>query len=288
MRLHVESTHDLEQVLARREIVQRLRELFLGHGHALEELDRHRPVVQTDDEERHVLNNSLASSTRPVRTSSTMPPSNADCQLASSEERPERRNCFPRLGENVEQGLVLRSDLLFQLAAQLRRQRRAPATGSDADDEVAAPDHRHQRKGAVGRIVCTVDPDPARLARRVHGGVDRGVVGGGEREPRALEVGGLERPLAQHEPARVGPGPDLGADLGRDHLDHGARVEQRLDLAGRDAPGADDHHPAVAHQQVHRVAGEPRAPRRRTVGATGHSPRPFARGAAPVVPRRSW
>ena len=76
----------------------------------------------------------------------------------------------------------------------------------------------------------------ARLARREHRRVDRRVVGGGEREPGAVEVGGLRtRRSTQRAAARVGPGPHLGADRGRDDDDLGAEVEQRLDLAGRDA-----------------------------------------------------
>ena len=101
-----------------------------------------------------------------------------------------------------------------------------------------------------------------------------------------VEIGRRERPLVQHEPARVGPGPHLGADLRRDHLDLGARLEQRLDLAGGDAPGADHDDAAAAHEQVHRVAGETRA--RPGASATVMPVRSRARGRAGAVPRRSW
>ena len=54
---------DLEQVLASGEIVQHLRQDRLANGHPFEQLDRDRAVVQTDDDERHVLNSSFAAST---------------------------------------------------------------------------------------------------------------------------------------------------------------------------------------------------------------------------------
>ena len=133
-----------------------------------------RAVVQTDDEERHVLNSSFASSTRPVRTSSTMPPSkarlpvgvlglNAPCARNASRASASRSSRVSYSGPSSS----------FSRRAQVGGERRAAAAGADADDEVAAPDHRHQRKGAVGRVVCTVDPHPGGLAGRVHGRVHR-------------------------------------------------------------------------------------------------------------------
>ena len=51
----------------------------------------------------------------------------------------------------------------------------------------------------------------------------------------------------------VGPGPDLVADLGGDDVHVGAGVEQRLDLAGGDPPGADHDAAPAGDEQVHRV-----------------------------------
>src|SRR5204862_5974050 len=82
---------DLEEVLARREIVEHLRQVLRGHRHALEQLDRGGAVVDADDDQRHEFRSSFASATRPARTRSTMPESKARCQSALSLERPEAR-----------------------------------------------------------------------------------------------------------------------------------------------------------------------------------------------------
>ena len=134
----------------------------LGHGHPLEQLDRHRAVVQTDDDQRHVLSNSFASSTRPARTRSRMPESKARCQSASSDWNAPSPAALPGPRRAARAGSRTR----VRSPRSNRRRRYAASAGlrppvPTATTRSAAPDHRHQRKGAVGRIVGAVDPDPA-------------------------------------------------------------------------------------------------------------------------------
>ena len=53
--------HDLGQVLPTLEVVERLGQPVAGHGHPLEQIDRSRAVIQSDDDERHAWRSSLAS-----------------------------------------------------------------------------------------------------------------------------------------------------------------------------------------------------------------------------------
>ena len=46
--------------LASAQVVERLGQATLGDGHALEEIERHRAVVQSDDDGRHACRRSLA------------------------------------------------------------------------------------------------------------------------------------------------------------------------------------------------------------------------------------
>ena len=52
--------HHLTHVLASAQVVERLGQATLGDGHALEEIERHRAVVQSDDDDRHACRRSLA------------------------------------------------------------------------------------------------------------------------------------------------------------------------------------------------------------------------------------
>ena len=52
--------HDLGHVLAPAQVVERLGQASLGHGHALEQVERHGAVVQSDDDDRHACRRSLA------------------------------------------------------------------------------------------------------------------------------------------------------------------------------------------------------------------------------------
>ena len=189
-----------------------------------------------------------------------MPESNARCQSASSLERPASRSASRASESSVEQGLVLRADLLVEAASEVGGERRAPAAGADADDEVAPPDHRHQRKGAVGRIVGTVDPDPARLARRVHRRVrppGSSVAVSASQAP-SRSAGSNARSV-QHEAAGVGPGPHLGdRRRARPPSTSAPRSSSGSILRAAMRPAPTTTHPAAAHQQVHRVAGERR------------------------------
>ena len=107
---------------------------------------------------------------------------------------------------------------------------------------------------------AALHPDPAGLAGLEDGAVDRGVVGRGRGEPGAVEVGRLERAARRRVSATgVAPRPHLGAELGRDDVHVGTGVEQRLDLAGRDAPAADDDAAAARDEQVDRVPAEARS-----------------------------
>ena len=67
---------------------------------------------------------------------------------------------------------------------------------------------------------------------------------------------------ARVERPGVGPGAHLAPHVGRDDVHVGASVEERLDLAGGDAAGADDDAAATRDHQVHRIAGDRGRPRR--------------------------
>src|SRR5581483_8824412 len=83
--------HGFEDVRAVMQIVQGLGQTGLGHGHALEQLERHRPVVEAHDYDRHACSRSLTSSSRPSRTSSSISTSSTDRQFTASVERPAAR-----------------------------------------------------------------------------------------------------------------------------------------------------------------------------------------------------
>ena len=109
--------------------------------HPLEQLDGNGAVVQADDDERHVLKSSFASSMRPARTSSTMPERNACCQSASSLERPEARSAS-RASESRSSRVSYSGPISsFELAPEVRGERRAAAAGADRDarDRNAGP-----------------------------------------------------------------------------------------------------------------------------------------------------
>ena len=184
--------HDFEQVLTRGQVVQHLGQRDLRDRHPLEQLDRNGAVVQADDDERHVLKSSFASSMRPARTSSTMPDRNACCQSASSLERPEARSASraseSRSSRVAYSGPISSSSLRRRWAASAGLRPPVPI----ATHEIRTPDDRHQRKRAVGGIVGAVDPDPPLLRRCEHGPVDGRIVGGGQREPGTVEVGRFE------------------------------------------------------------------------------------------------
>src|SRR5258708_35147498 len=74
------------------DVVQGLREPRRRNAHPLEHGDRNGPMVEADDDQRHVRSNSFASAIRPALTRSRMPESNARCQSASSELVPPDRS----------------------------------------------------------------------------------------------------------------------------------------------------------------------------------------------------
>jgi len=72
----------LGQVVPAGQVAQGLRDERRPDGDPLQHGQRHRPVVQPDDDERHVRSPSLASSKRPARMLARMPESSAAGQLA--------------------------------------------------------------------------------------------------------------------------------------------------------------------------------------------------------------
>ena len=90
-----------------------------------------------------------------------MPESNARCQSASSLERPEARSA-----SRASESRSSRVSYSGPISSSRRRRRWAASAGlrppvPTATTRSAAPDHRHQRKRAVGRVVGAVHPDPA-------------------------------------------------------------------------------------------------------------------------------
>ena len=134
--------HDgLREVLTRGDVVECLRQPRRRDADPLEHPDRNRPVVETDDDQRHVRSNSFASSIRPDLTRSRMPESNARCQSASSQLGPVARMASRALGEQVEQRCVLGSELGPGPALEPGRERGAPAPRADRDDDVGLAYH---------------------------------------------------------------------------------------------------------------------------------------------------
>ena len=231
--------------------------------HALEQLDRHRAVVESDYDQRHAREQLLrlvhaagADRGRACRNRAPV------CQSASSLERPVGPQRFPGLGEQVEQCLVLGPDLVARGAAAARW--RAPGCGRRCRSLTTRSPRRttdmsvnEQFAGSSARV----HPHPAGLAGLEHRAVDGGIAGGGGREPGAVEVGGRERPLgrASSRPASAQArtsSPTSGATT----CTSAPGVEQRLDLAGRDAAGA--RPPRTAGRRPRGSPGSRRAPAR--------------------------
>ena len=242
-------------------------------------------MVQADDDERHVLKSSFASSTRPARTRSTMPESNARCQSASSLERPEARRRFPGLGRagraaSRTQGRSPRSSRRRRCAASAGLRPPVPIATTRSARRTTDISVKEQLAGSSALFTQT----RRGLARRVHRAVDRGIVGGGEREPRAVEIGGLERALGQHgAPALVRPAAHLVADLRA----RPPRPRRRASSSGsilraamRPAPTTTTRRPRTSRFTGH--SGEARVVR--PADSAGRS----RVGARPGAPRRSW
>ena len=106
--------------------------------------------------------------------------------------------------EHHRQARVGLAEALGDLALHPLRQRRRGARGRDRDRQRAGADDRGQDEVAERRHVDDVDEHRAPLGVLVDADVDLGVVGRGDREEGALEVGGaVLAPL----PARSSPPP---------------------------------------------------------------------------------
>ena len=96
-----------------------------------------------------------------------MPESNARCQSASSLERPDGAQRFPGLGEQVEQGLVLRAELLVEVPPEVGGERRAAAAGADATTRSARRTTDISVKEQLAGSSALLTQTRAGLARRV-------------------------------------------------------------------------------------------------------------------------
>src|SRR5205814_717457 len=70
------------------QVVQRLRQARVAHGHPLQHVERNGAVVQADDEDRHAWRRSLARVIWPFLMSSSMSESRAFRQSRASVDRP--------------------------------------------------------------------------------------------------------------------------------------------------------------------------------------------------------
>ena len=267
--------HDLGEVLARR--ASDVRAPWAGasgaHRHALEQVDRHRAVVESDDDERHARRISLASSTRPARIRSSMPESRADCQSGSSLERPAARSSS-RASDNTSNSVAYSGPIsVTEAPSQPGGQGRAAPAGADGDHQIALADHRHEGERAVGGVVGRVHPDPAGLARpRTPRGRRPGspvAVVASQASSRSAGVNGA---LGEGEAPGVGPGADLVADVGRDHVHVGARRRAARRSCGPRSGPRPRRRSAARRRRgspgSRRSAGRPAAPHR----APGASP----------------
>ena len=120
--------HDLEQVLARREVVQHLRR---AAPRAPSSARAARPArCGGSDRRRSETRAQAAPSPRRCARRGPGPRCRNRTPVANRRprcERPDGPQRFPGLGEQVEQGLVLRADLLVQAPPEVRR--RAPGCG---------------------------------------------------------------------------------------------------------------------------------------------------------------
>ena len=118
-----------------------------------------------------------------------------------------------------------------------------------------------------------------------------GHAGGGDGEPGAVEVGGRRTAARPRSGGRASAQARTSSPtLGRDHVDVGPGAEERLDLAGGDPAGADDHAAAAGDHEVHRVARQSR-PARRSLGSRARRRRRacgVGRRAVGAGARRCW
>ena len=254
--------HDLGEVLAPRERLERLRAAPSGatamrSSSSTGTVRWLRPTT-TRDMPRSI---SLASSTRPARIRSSMPESRADCQSASSLERPAARSSSRASRQHVEQGRVLGA----QLVSAARRRSHVASAGLRPPVPIVTTrspwrttDIRvnEQFAGSSAEFTQTRRASPA--SKTAWSTV--GIAGGGGGEPGVVEVGGLER--------RARPASSRPASAHAAHLvaDRRARPRARrrppsssasiLRAAMRPAPTTTQRRPG--DDEVHRVAGDRR------------------------------
>ena len=119
--------------------------------------------------------------------------------------------------------------------AQAAGQRRARPVGADGDGERAVPGDGRKDERAVVRAIGGVHPDARCGGLGRDRGVDVGHPRGGDDEPHAVEIGGLERTHAKLGDVAVEDGRlDRRADLGSHDVDVRAGRAQPFDLARGD------------------------------------------------------
>ncbi len=134
--------------------------------------------------------------------------------------------------------------LLDPLADLARQHRGRTATRHRHLDRTARNHRRHLDTAQFGRI-DDIAEDPARLGLSAHLGIDRPVIGRSNHQPGTLQMARLEPIADRHEPSLAYPRTHRLAQIGGDHLDPGAGVQQGIDLARRHHTGPHHQYPTV-------------------------------------------
>ena len=252
--------HGLADVLAAAQVVEGLGDLTVRHVHPLEQLERGSAVVQSDDDDRHERRRSLAASSRPARTSSRIPESSADRQSRSSVERPSLWTRVALLGQQPDELVVFRSELVGQAVAKPGGDRRAVPRGRHGHGQPALAQPRRQGHGAALGIVGAVDPHAGGLGIVVDLLVRGWVAGCRHHQPVAGRLAGSVRPGLGDDVGVAGSGTlgqldDLRIQLRAHHGHAGAGLDQPTHLVQRHRPAPDHQAPPAVDDQVDRVDG---------------------------------
>ena len=160
--------------------------------------------------------------------------------------RKVRADSFTRAGQQPGEVAQRRIEFAFEPFAQVPRQHRRAAATGDRNLQRAAFDPRGNVEMRARCIVHHVHQHLARLAFGGDGLVDALIVGGGDRQPGAVEPRGRELAIDVVDLAARDESLQGFIEVGRADPDPGARFKQRRDFACRDRTAAHHQHAAAA------------------------------------------
>ena len=143
--------------------------------------------------------------------------------------------------EHVERPFVFRPEGALEIFSYAPRQSGRAAAGRHRDGEIAAAQDRGRDEGAELRAVDDVEQHAGGLGLARDGGVHRFVVGCRIGQHRSRQIARSIGARHVLDLAARGPRRQVRRQRRADHRDARTRRQQRLHLACRDRPAADDH-----------------------------------------------